>query len=77
MTLKHLVLSANITISELVTTSGMSLIYKRNKIGPSIDPCGTPEPTLVHEEWVPFITTRCLLSALLRAIIVILYIIQG
>ena len=39
----------------------MSLINNKNNIGPSIDPCGTPDPTSDQVEQVPFNTTLCCL----------------
>ena len=33
---------------------------KKNKRGPSIDPCGTPEVTGSHSDSDPEIDTRCL-----------------
>jgi len=33
-------------MSEFFTTVEMSLMYKMNKNGPKIDPCGTPDDTL-------------------------------
>src|SRR5215813_2466938 len=39
-----------------------SLMYIRNRRGPSTDPCGTPLPTSVHSEKLPLIITLCFLS---------------
>ena len=36
-----------------------SLIKMRNKIGPNIDPCGTPLHTGLHLEYLPSRRTRC------------------
>ena len=41
--------------------SGRSFMYARNKIGPRIEPCGTPEETGIVPEWKPFVTTDCFL----------------
>ena len=43
-------------------SSTMSLIYKRNKRGPRIEPSGTPALTEVHEELAPGNTTLCFRS---------------
>ena len=59
--LKSLVSSANFNIL-LVTPSSRSLMYIKNKIGPSTDPCGTPLKTGFQFETSPSTTTLCLLS---------------
>ena len=46
----------------LVMSSSKSLIYIKNKIGPSTDPCGTPLKTDFQFETSPSTTTLCLLS---------------
>lgn len=51
--------SANKNDSEWTIDEGKSFIYKRNKRGPSMLPCGTPEitgnieelPLLIHTYW--------------------------
>ena len=61
-TMKYkLVSSAKSLIDELMSTK-MSIIYKRNRRGPRIEPCGTPALTEVQKEFIPGKTTRCLLS---------------
>jgi len=35
--------SANISTMHSLNTSGRSLIYTKNSVGPSTEPCGTPE----------------------------------
>ena len=45
----------------LVMSSSKSLIYIKNKIGPSTDPCGTPLKTAFQFETSPSTTTLCLL----------------
>ena len=40
--------------------SGKSLMYNKNKRGPIIDPCGTPEVTGSHSDIDPEIDTPCL-----------------
>ena len=59
--LKSLVSSANSKML-LVTPSSRSLMYIKNKIGPSTDPCGTPLKTGFQFETSPSTTTLCLLS---------------
>ena len=59
--LKSLVSSANFNIL-LVTPSSRSLMYIKNKIGPSTDHCGTPLKTGFQFETSPSTTTLCLLS---------------
>ena len=61
MTLKIRLSSANKRAKEYFRTSGRSLIYIRNKIGPSTVPCRTPEVTDVKSDAIPSITTRCVL----------------
>ena len=39
----NFVSSANIAIWELFAESGRSFTYERNRAGPRIDPCGTPD----------------------------------
>ena len=46
----------------LVMSSSKSLIYIKNKIGPSTDPCGTPLKTDFQFETSSSTTTLCLLS---------------
>jgi hypothetical protein len=36
-----------------------SLMKMRNRMGPRTLPCGTPDSTSVHEEYLPFSTTLC------------------
>jgi len=40
---------------------GRSLIRIRNKIGPNIDPCGTPQEISLSEESTPLIEVNCFL----------------
>jgi hypothetical protein len=35
----------------MLVTSGMSLMYKTNNIGPSTDPCGIPLVTSLHSDF--------------------------
>ena len=56
-----LVSSAKSLIEESISTT-MSLMYRRNKSGPKIEPCGTPAPTDVQEELAPGSTTFGFLS---------------
>ena len=49
----NVVSSAYISIvvsSRLLTISGRSLVYRLNNIGPSTDPCGTPQVTCAGSE---------------------------
>ena len=46
-------------------SSTMSLIYKRNRQGPRIEPYGTPALTEVQMELAPGKTTHCFLSFLI------------
>ena len=57
----RLVSSAKSLIEEPISST-MSLMYRRNKSGPRIEPCGTPAPTDVQEELAPGSTTFCFLS---------------
>ena len=41
--------SANILHDEFIP-SGRSLMYIKNKIGPSTDPCGTPDIIFLHSD---------------------------
>ena len=51
--------SANNAILEPCPTySGMSLMHTRNRRGPRMDPCGTPEVTGSQSERVPSKATR-------------------
>ena len=47
-------------------STSMSLIYKRNRRGPRIEPCGTPAFTEVQEELAPGKTTLGFLSVRLE-----------
>ena len=42
-----------------LTCSGWSFMYVRKRIGPRVEPCGTPEETGVFSELIPLITTAC------------------
>ena len=42
--------------------SSISLMYIRNRVGPKIEPCGTPLVTLFHPKYELLILTRCFLS---------------
>ena len=42
--------------------SGMSLIKKRKRLGPSTDPCGTPDSTSMESDVCPSIITHWVLS---------------
>ncbi len=57
-----LVSSANINVS-LLTLSGRSLIKNKNRIGPSVEPCGTPALVDLNSEVKPLTITRCCLVA--------------
>ena len=46
----------------VVWPSERSLIYIKNNKGPRIDPCGTPDSILDHEDSGPFNTTLCFLK---------------
>ena len=54
--------SANIAILALEIAFGIPLANNKSNIGPSIDPCGNPDPTSVQVEQVPFTTTLCSLT---------------
>ena len=54
----NFVSSANIAIWELFTKSSRSFTYKRNRAGPRIDPCGTPEDIGSVSEVAPSTVTR-------------------
>ena len=41
------------------TASGRSLKYKRNRVGPRMDPGGTPEQMCNGSDVAPLIVTRC------------------
>jgi len=45
--------SAKISTIHSLNTSGRSLIYTKNRVGPSTEPWGTPETTLPQFESVP------------------------
>ena len=53
-----IVLSANISTSDLERILLKSLKYSRNKTGPRIDPCGTPQ--LLNSGLVFWVTSCCL-----------------
>ncbi|KAL8622566.1 hypothetical protein ACOMHN_009200 [Nucella lapillus] len=55
-TLYTAVSSANRRASA-VSLSGRSLMYAKNSVSPSTEPCSTPERTLPNEEQLPFTTT--------------------
>ena len=55
-----IVLSANFN-TLIIISSSKSLIYIKNKIGPNIDPCGTPLKTDLQFEASSSTTTLCLL----------------
>jgi len=38
-------------------TSGKSFTYNRNRRGPNVDPCGTPQVNLTISDLLSFITT--------------------
>ena len=40
-----------------LTCFGMSFMYAKNRMGPSAEPCGTPEETGIVLELVPLVTT--------------------
>ena len=54
--------SAKCTNFRLGALRDMSLIYNRNKIGPSIGPCGTPIEISLCSEEILSITTHCFLA---------------
>ena len=37
-------------------------VEKRKRLGPSTDPCGTPDSTYMMSDFSPSMTTRCVLS---------------
>ena len=45
--------SATLSTMHSLNTSGRSLIYTKNSVGPSTEPWGTPETTLPQIESVP------------------------
>ena len=57
MSVKTMQSSAKSLIVLLSMQSGKSLIYRRNKRGPRMVLCGTPEDTGIEEEQVPLRTT--------------------
>ena len=54
-----LVSSANIIVFNIEDTLFKSFMYRRNKIGPIMDPCGTPQTTFASIDWFPSIDTYC------------------
>ena len=61
MVIYMMVLSAN-SLMLLLIESGISLMYMRNRQGPSTDPCGTPDNTVQASDFSPSRTTFCDLS---------------
>ena len=55
-----LVSSANNLGTAFLNAFGMSLMYIRNKRGPSTDPCGTPHLTIWNKDVAPLILVTCL-----------------
>jgi len=49
--------SANNLISERMSLA-MSLMYSKNNKGPRTVPCGTPDETVLQDDWVPFSVIR-------------------
>ena len=45
---------------QVLITSGKSLMYIRNRVGPNRDPWGTPDSTTFQLEEEPFRTTCCI-----------------
>ena len=48
-------------------------MYSKNKSGPKIEPCGTPDVTDSQLDFAPFITTCCfyLLSRIFKATVLL------
>ena len=59
MFLYNLQSSAN-NLHTFPTSPGRSFMKMMNIMGPSIDPWGIPDNTLVQSDAFPFITTLCL-----------------
>ena len=57
---KILVSSANIIRSVTFEILHISLIYRINNFGPSIEPCGTPHITSCNSDFIPLKLTNCL-----------------
>ena len=55
-----LVSSANNLGTAFLNAFGMSLMYIRNRRGPSTDPCGTPHSIIWDEDVAPLILVNCL-----------------
>ena len=49
--MKMVVSSANITVESGGRTDGRSLMKAEKRVGPSIEPCGTPEQGKPSVEW--------------------------
>ena len=58
---RYMAVSSAKSLSLDLTCSGRLLIYARNKMGPSSEPCGTPEEAELRPEWIPFVATDCFL----------------
>ena len=52
--------SANNFGTAFLNAFGMSLMYIRNRRGPSTDPCGTPHSIIWDEDVAPLILVNCL-----------------
>ena len=65
---KSLLIGRSIAVSSAkslvleATVFGRSFMYVRNKQGPSTEPCGTPDLTLMWSDWLPSTTTACFRS---------------
>ena len=44
-----------------LTCSGRSFMYAKKRMGPSTEPCGTPEETGIVLELLPLVITDCFL----------------
>ena len=51
--------SANKILNKTLETFARSLMYKRKRSGPKIDPCGIPQVILLSSEFVPAYSTYC------------------
>ena len=54
-----MIVSSAKSVMLLCIVSGISFMYKRNKQGPSTEPCGTPDITGHDSDSSPSRTTRC------------------
>ena len=54
---KCFVSSAKHVVAESLTASGGSFTYRRNRVEPSMLPCGTPEATGFSDQVAPSVVT--------------------